>query len=233
MGRAIVLRGRVVTALAAAVLAVMVGTATVAAGSARVVYHGDRDERVVALTFDDGWGIEACRRIRRTLRDTGTVATFFPNSQYVAWRPRFWQRVARHFPLGNHTATHPDLTELSNAAIRRQIADAESRIEDITGVPMIKVFRPPYGLWDDDVRRIAGDLGYHTLLMWDVDSGDTHTGATASSVRRNALRGQNGSVVLLHCARSLTADALPGIIAGYRERGFRFVTVPQLLARSG
>jgi peptidoglycan/xylan/chitin deacetylase (PgdA/CDA1 family) len=69
--------------------------------------------------------------------------------------------------------------------------------------------------------------------MWDVSGGDTSSGATAASVRRASLRGTNGSIILLHCARSMTADALPGIIAGYRERGFRFVSVPELLAARG
>ena len=157
------------------------------------------------------------------------AATFFPNSQFVEYHPRFWRRVARHFPIANHTARHPMLTELSDRRVRNQIARAEREIEAITDTPMIKVFRPPYGAYDDSVRRIAADLGYHTLLMWDVSSGDT-SGGSAAQIRRNALRGRNGSVVLMHGARPETAEALPGIIEGYRSRGFEFVTVPQLLA---
>jgi len=216
--------------LAVAILTLVVGAGPVAAGGlARVVSHGDRDDHVIALTFDDGWGIEPCRSIRRTLRREGVAATFFPNSQFVEYHPGFWRRVARDFPIGNHTVRHPFLTQLSDRRVRYQIARAERSIEAITGVPMIKVFRPPYGAYDESVRRIAADLGYDTLLMWDVDPADGSR-RSAAQIRRNALRGRNGSVVLMHCAWPETAAALPGIIDGYRSRGFDFVTVPQLLA---
>ena len=201
-----------------------------AAAPAHMVYHGSRDERVVALTFDDGWGVDQCRRILRILIADGVKATFFPNAVYVRNAPRFWRRVADSgFPIGNHTYDHPDLTRLPARDVASQIRRDETTVEPITGRPMLKVLRPPYGAWDATVARVAGSLGYRTLLAWDVPSEDDQ-GASTSQIERNALRGGRGSVVLMHCGPSATPGALGAVIRGYRARGFRFVSVPELLA---
>jgi peptidoglycan/xylan/chitin deacetylase (PgdA/CDA1 family) len=220
---------RLVPLLLAALLLLSRGS-EVAAASARVVFHGDRSHPVIALTFDDGWGIPECHSIVRTLRSMHVTATFFPNSDYVRWAPSFWQRVASlGFPIGNHTASHPDLTKLSRRRIHNQIARDERVIESITTKPMIKVFRPPYGAYNSTVLQVAYELGYKTALLWDTTDADT-SGGTDQAHLRAAMRGTNGSVLLMHCGPSVTPRILPDIIRGYRNRGFSFVTVPKLLA---
>ena len=203
----------------------------VAAARARVIFHGDRAHRVIALTFDDGWGIDECRSILRTLRTMHVTATFFPNSIYASSAPHFWHRVASlGFPIGNHTASHPDLTTLPRRRIRNQIARDEHAMEAITGKPMIKVFRPPYGAYNRTVLQVAYRLGYKTALLWDTTDADTSSGVSDRAHLRAAMRGTNGSVLLMHCGPSVTPRILPDIVRGYRQRGFKFVTVPQLLA---
>ena len=234
--RVVALAAIALGALTPATAATSAAAATpTAASPAHMVYHGSRDKRVVALTFDDGWGLSQCRHILRTLIAEDAKATFFPNAVYVRNAPHFWRRVAESgFPIGNHTYDHPDLTGLSARAVASQIRRDETAVERVIGRPMIKVLRPPYGAWDATVARVAGSLGYGTMLDWDVPSGDDQ-GASAAGIRRNALRGGRGSVVLMHCGPSATPGVLADVIAGYRARGFHFVTVPELLAgrRSG
>jgi peptidoglycan/xylan/chitin deacetylase (PgdA/CDA1 family) len=92
--------------------------------------------------------------------------------------------------------------------------------------------RPPGGLFDPATLAAATAAGAPTLVLWDVDSSDW-MGIGARRVRRNALDGGKGSIVVLHTSSMSTVRALPGIIRGYRERGFEFVTIGQLLGLGG
>jgi peptidoglycan/xylan/chitin deacetylase (PgdA/CDA1 family) len=228
-----VLRRGVRTVLVTA-CALVIGIDEVAGGiNAAVVFHGLRDAPVIALTIDDGSSLSACRSMARTLRDHHVVATFFPVGWVVRAHPRFWAGIARSFPIGNHTVSHAFLTTLDSSEIQAQIRRAEDAIEKSTGRAVIHVLRPPGGSWDRTVRRAAAAAGYRVLLIWDTSAGDTSLNSKPSGMIRSALRGQSGSVLLMHCNRQVSADILPAIIHGYRARGFRFVTVPQLLARMG
>ena len=197
----------------AAFLAVLVATAsaTVAAaeGSAWVIRHGPRAEKVVALTFDDGWGRAASERILAVLIAENVPATFFPYALAVRSNPVLWRRIAEAgFPIGNHTWSHPRMTSLTQHEMEWQIAASKRLIESVTGVPMLRVFRPPYGRYDRRVLAAAANQGFPTVLLWDASAGDSGAGPSRASVLRGASAGRNGSVVLLHAARTVTASAL-------------------------
>jgi len=212
------------------VLGSAIGT-TAADATVRLLYRGAHDKPVVALTFDDGYSPSNCARILDTLERRHVTATFFPYAWAAGAAPAFWRRVAADgFPIGNHTASHPDMTALTLAEATSEITRARRAIEKITGHEMIRVFRPPYGGWNKTVIEAARDAGFPTVLLWDVDTQDWASSATASGVLRAALRGGNGSVILMHCGPSVTPAILDKVITGYRERGFGFVTVPQLLS---
>jgi peptidoglycan/xylan/chitin deacetylase (PgdA/CDA1 family) len=218
----------------AVVVVLAFGAGDTAAASAREVWHGSRDDKVVALTFDDGWSTSRCSRILDILVAQQVPATFFPNAVYVRRSPDFWRRVARlGFPIGNHTVNHRDLRELSSSAVFKEINRDREIVERITGVPMIRVMRPPYGSYDKRTLRQTARAGFPTLLLWDVTASDTVRGKNDRSMIRDALRGRSGSVVVLHCGPKATPRILPKIIEGYRARGFRFVTVPALLGIDG
>jgi peptidoglycan/xylan/chitin deacetylase (PgdA/CDA1 family) len=208
-------------------------------GKAVVVSHGDRTRRVVALTFDDGYNTPNCSALVNTLEATATPATFFPNAVYVAHSPALWRHVAAlGFPIGNHTATHPLMTQLTFRAQLQQIRSDRTIVDRVTGRPSISVFRPPYGAWNAKTLAAAGAAGYPVVLNWDTtfaDSSRRPNGKTwpVASYVRAASRGIAGSVVLGHCGSAIDLAALPAVIASYRARGFTFVTVPQLLGQPG
>jgi peptidoglycan/xylan/chitin deacetylase (PgdA/CDA1 family) len=211
-------------------VAVASASAVAADGSAQVLRHGPPVEKVVALTFDDGWGRSAKERILRTLIAEKVPATFFPYALAVGSDPAFWKRVAQAgFPIGNHSYSHPRMTRLTRHEMEWQISASRRLVESITGVPMLRVFRPPYGRYDRRVLAAAASQGFDTVLLWDATAGDSGGGPSYRSVFRGATAGKSGSVVLLHTGRSVTAEALPAIIRFYRSGGFRFVTVPELL----
>ena len=96
----------------------------------------------------------------------------------------------------------------------------------------LPVMRPPGGLFDDATRAAAAAVGEPTIVLWDVDTSDW-TGIGARRIRANALDGSKGSIVVMHTSSMSTVRALPGIIRGYRKRGFEFVTIGQLLGIAG
>ena len=218
------------TSAVAVLLVLVFGVGTVAAADPAVVRNGPRDEKVIALTFDDGWSTPRCQKILEILVANKVPATFFPNALYVKQHPAFWRRVAElGFPIANHTANHRDLTELTGAGVFQEIDRDRRIVERITGVPMVRVMRPPFGAYNKRTLRQAAKAGFPTLLLWDTTSSDTSRRKSERAMTRDALRGRNGSIVVLHCGPKATPRILPKIIAGYRARGFRFVTVPALL----
>jgi peptidoglycan/xylan/chitin deacetylase (PgdA/CDA1 family) len=214
----------------AVLLLLALGPRDAAADDADVFWHGPRDDKVVALTFDDGWSTPRCHKILEILVLEKVPATFFPNALYVRQHPEFWRRVAElGFPIGNHTVNHRDLTELTGAAVFKEINRDREMVEQITGVPMIRVMRPPFGMYDKRTLRQSARAGFPTILLWDVTASDTSRHASDRSMIKSALSGRNGSVVVLHCGPKATPRILRRIIKGYRARGFGFVTVPVLL----
>ncbi len=195
----------------------------------RVVWRGPAAEKVVALTFDDGWSPAALRAIHRILVREDVAATFFVTGVYVQRDPALWRTIAARFPLANHSHLHRDTRRLTDREILADLARARSVVETATGRRMLPYFRPPYGHRNARTDRLAAAAGFPTIAMWDVTAADTARRPTTRGVARSGGAGRPGSIVLLHAGPRVTARALPAIIAGYRERGFRFVTLPELL----
>lgn len=210
------------------VLILVVVAGLEAQASSTVIRNGPRERPWVALTFDDGWSIDRCARIVRTLRARHAPATFFVNGAVMNRDPTRWRRLLEGFSVANHTLSHKDLTSLDAASIRSQIDLDERVVERILGRPMLRLLRPPYGAYDPEVLRVAAALGYHTIL-WGTDSGDGRSGATTRSIIKNGSRGGGGAVVLLHCGPAATPAAVGPIIERYRARGYRLVDLGEML----
>ncbi len=186
-----------------------------------VVVRGPVDRPVVALTFDDGWSPAATAAIVAELQAAQVSATFFPQSDGVRKDPALWRRIAAlGYPIGDHSIDHPDLTTLSTPRVLEELEDSRSEIEAITRRPMIAIARAPYGRTDERVLRAMREAGFPTTVLWEpgaVDWAQVDPLVIASA----ALRGTNGSIILLHAGPPAIVQALPDIIAGYRARGIR------------
>jgi peptidoglycan-N-acetylglucosamine deacetylase len=189
-----------------------------------VVTSGPPDGRRVALTFDDGPSTGQTPAILVTLNRLGAVATFFEEGHHVDGRQQLMEEIlASGDEIGNHTFHH------SLFPGPMEIKSAERAIRAATGFRPC-LFRPPYGLLSDAVRAAAGGSGLETVL-WDVDSEDDRLSG-AGVIRGNVLRQVTaGSIILLHDGghHPQTVRALPGIVRGLRARGYRLVTVTELL----
>jgi peptidoglycan/xylan/chitin deacetylase (PgdA/CDA1 family) len=192
-----------------------------------VVYrNGSRQQPLVALTFDDGYRSANMTAIANILRDHGAAGTFFPTGEAVDNAPGVWANIARDFPVANHTYSHPNLTTRTAEQIESQIRRATLAIEAQTDRAMPPMMRPPGGSHNTTVREVLQAMGL-PVILWDIDTRDWE-GLTAAEVRDKALAAKNGSIVLLHDGTNVV-QALPEIINGLRAKGFRLVSLDELL----
>lgn len=196
---------------------------------AMVVRKGRPATGAVALTFDDGYNTKACARIGNILRRSDAVGTFFINGQWIKKRPQRWRAILEGMEVANHTRSHLDLTRESHPVVKGQIRTNEWIHERALGRPMLKVLRPPYGAYGERVGRIAAQLGYEHIAMWNVDTGDWRPNAKAKRIVRRAVDAPPGSIILMHCARDATARALPAIIRHYQQRGIELAGLSTVL----
>jgi peptidoglycan/xylan/chitin deacetylase (PgdA/CDA1 family) len=194
------------------------------------VSAGGRHRRQVALTFDDGPG-PYTHRLVRILRRKRVPATFFQVGEMIPEFRGAAREVRRHFPVGDHTLSHPQMGHLRRRAQRWQVLAGAARLRAAGARRRPLMFRPPYASFDRDTFRV---LRRQRMLMvlWNVDSEDYTRPGTRQIVRNVVSRVRPGSIVLMHDAggdRSQTIAALPAIANRLRRRGYRFVTVPRML----
>lgn len=200
---------------------------------AAVVNHGSRQRKVVALTFDDGYGPVNTIRILGILRHFHVNATFFPTGRALELYPDVWREVVGYgFPIADHTYDHHDLAGLCYSTQLRELTRQQEIAQEVLGIEPLPVMRPPYGSRDDLTPFAAAAAGDVRIVLWDVDTRDW-SGISQWAVYRRGRIGGNGSIVLMHTFPAATAWALPRIIASYRNRGFEFVTIGQLLGIPG
>ncbi|MBP1903891.1 peptidoglycan/xylan/chitin deacetylase (PgdA/CDA1 family) [Paenibacillus turicensis] len=171
----------------------------------------------VGLTFDDGPSPQHTRRLLTALNQAGLRATLFNVGQNAQNNPGLVkeQKDAGMW-IGNHSFTHPDLTKLNNSQITSEITRTQQTIQSSAGVTP-KLFRPPYGATNNNVKNIIAQNGLKEVL-WNVDSMDWN-GASTAQIVAAANRLNNGDVILLHEQFNATIQAIPQIAQNLQNKG--------------
>lgn len=177
----------------------------------------DRPRGYVALTFDDGPTPATLPTLLDRLLAAGARATFFNRGDHAEAHPGLVraQQKARMW-IGNHTATHPYLPDMSGPTAFAEILRAQQILYRITG-EWPSLFRPPYGETTDQVRAGQARLNVREVL-WTVDSRDW-AGATTDEIVAAARTLRPGGIFLMHDWARGSVDALPQIISELRDRG--------------
>jgi len=215
----------------------------------KTIVSGPKNERVVALTYDDGPNPPYTSEILDILRAEHVHATFFVVGQAVQAYPRVVRRAHDEGnALGNHTWSHGHLVLYDSAGLRETLERTDTAIYAAAGTHT-RIMRPPYGGRDwlvlDEVRR----LGY-TPVMWSVPLAKDWEYPPGSVIAARVLRYVgDGSIIALHdgnrgivcaaqrvpshvCDRSGDVVATRLIVRALKRRGYRFVTIPELLTRT-
>jgi peptidoglycan/xylan/chitin deacetylase (PgdA/CDA1 family) len=134
--------------------------------------------------------------------------------------------------IGDHTLTHPDLDLLDDAAVRHELVDGAATLERIAPAPSERrIFRPPHGRYTLATIRTAQAAGFDTVL-WSDDPGDWRA-ISGAALRKHVLHYATApAIVLLHSGKVTTVASLPELVARFRQAGYTFVTVGELMRRT-
>ncbi|MEW9700601.1 polysaccharide deacetylase family protein [Paenibacillus sp. SI8] len=196
-----------------------------------VVWEINTDEKVIALTFDDGPHPTYTPQILDLLKQYQAQATFFVVGNKVKLYPDLLKReLEEGHELANHTYSHAYLG--GNTNMKKEINKAEEIIHATTGY-RCQLFRPPGGVFNDNLVSVVKKEGYKMVLWsWQLDTKDWSTPGVKRIVDRVLLHSSNGNIVLFHDyveGPTQTIDALKIILPELTKRGYRFVTVSELL----
>ncbi len=200
---------------------------------AEVYRSKENDEMKIALTFDDGPHPYYTAEILDILEKYGVKATFFFVGQNIEYYPDVADKVylAGH-EIGNHTYTHHRVRALDHAELLREMNKCDDAIYEIHEYRP-KLFRPPEGAFDDDARRTAKYMDY-SVILWAVDTRDWEHPSPDMILRNVMTNVKSGDIILMHDYighDSPTPRALGMVIPALLEKGYKFVTVSELIGK--
>ena len=202
------------------------------------IYRVNSSDKLVALTFDDGPSPDWTPKILDELKAAGIKATFFMLGNHVEKYPDVARRiVSEGHEIGNHTYDHHVLIYYTMQELEDELNKADRVIKEATGVEA-RYFRPPKAWLTREEKVKIKDMGYKVIL-WSLNSKDWvtfHDKQITSYILRNI---QPGDIILFHDSggaftaeggnRTQTVKTIPRLVKKLKEKGYKFVTITQLL----
>lgn len=202
-----------------------------------VLSEATTTQKVVALTFDDGPYSPYTEQLLAVLRETQTPATFFLIGKNAEKYPELVKRiVGEGHQIGNHTYSHVDLLKLDRAQIAAEIDKTQDVLRAITGRAP-DIVRPPHGFRDSVVMDVMSERNLR-VVEWSLMCRDWVNPGVEVITDRVVGKVKSGSIILLHdgdgvassASRAQTIEATRRIIHQLKNKGYRFVTVDEILS---
>ena len=198
----------------------------------RAYFVGDTSKKTIYLTFDAGYENGYTAPILDTLKKHEVPAAFFVVKHYVESAPDLVKRmVAEGHIVGNHTASHPDMSAIADrAAFEKELKTLEQAYEDLIGEKMKRYYRPPQGKYSEENLKMASEMGYSTFF-WSLAYVDWYTDKQPSAdyaLDKLLPRTHNGAIVLLHSTSATNAAILDQLITQWKAAGYTFGTLDDL-----
>lgn len=198
-----------------------------------MMYQGKTNKKVIALTFDDGPDQKYTPKILDILKKEKVPATFFLMGARVSKYPHVAKRVVEDGHIvGNHSFWHPQLTKTSVNRMKWEIKSTEKQILLATG-ENTTLFRAPYGDVNENLVQELGNMGYKGI-GWSIDTEDWKERSSTDISQSVINLAHPGAIVLMHSAGHSsqdltgTVESLENMIIILKQRGYRFVTIPEL-----
>ncbi len=205
-----------------------VQTSSVAGGKLLPIYNVKTEEKKVAFTMNCAWNADDIDSILKTLEENQVKITFFMVGDWIEKFPEAVKKIndAGH-EIASHSNTHPHVNNLSYEKNIEEIEKSNDKIEKITG-KRTKIYRAPYGEYNDTVIKAANDKGYYTI-QWNLDTLD-YTGLTGEEMwKRLDGKIKGGDIILSHNGTKHTAEALDLLIKNIKQKDLEIVTISNLI----
>jgi len=211
--------------------ALPVAELTSPSGEMLPIYSVQTEQRVVALTFDATWGAQYTETVLSLLKDREVKATFFLTNIWMDDYPEKTQAIYEGgHEIGLHSASHKDMTELGRDEMQRQLQQNQQRLSSVCPEAQPRLFRPPFGAYNDTVLKVAEDQMNLITVQWSIDSLDWKEEVSADYiVNRVTTLLHPGAIILFHNNAPHTPEALPRILDHLQDEDYRTVTVSELL----
>ncbi len=183
------------------------------------------NDKVIALTFDDGPHYIYTDKILKYLGKKNLVATFFVLGNRLEYNKELLIRmVDLGCEIGNHSLSHKQLTNIRDKEVINQIETVNKSIKRITGYD-IRAVRPPYGLSNTKIQKLINK----PIVLWNIDPQDWKS-KDPEKIKQNVLSNvKSGSIILMHDIYETSVDASIMIIDELLKQGYKFLTVSQML----
>ena len=188
-------------------------------------YVADTEEKEIYLTFDCGYELGYTEAILNALKKHNVKATFFVVGHYLEESPELVCRMVEEgHTVANHSYNHPDMTTLSEEEIVTELQSNADKFKELTGMEMVKYYRPPQGKYSLDNLAKMKELGYHTFFWslaymdWDTKKQPTHEAAFDKLLSRI----HPGAIVLLHNTSQTNGEIMDELLTKWEEMGYTF-----------
>ncbi len=199
------------------------------------IFLGDTSKKELYLTFDNGYENGYTAKVLDVLKAKKVPVVFFVTGHYVKDQPELLKRMVKEGHLiGNHSWSHPDMTRISDSAIRKELDQVQKAVAEVTGQKEMRYLRPPRGIFSERTLAVSHQAGY-VSVFWSLayKDWDIHAQKGWKYAYDNVVAQLHpGAVILLHSVSRDNAEALGSIIDAARKQGYEFKRLDQL-TRSG
>jgi peptidoglycan/xylan/chitin deacetylase (PgdA/CDA1 family) len=176
----------------------------------------------VAITIDDG-PTKYTAELLKVLKANDTKVTFFFLGQNAAAYPEsVREAVYEGHEIGYHSNSHPKMTTMNLTGQEKEYDLGLTKLKKLDSKPVI-LFRPPYGAYNNDTKTVTEEHNMK-MVLWNEDPRDWTTTNPANVAKSVLAQVHSGSIIVMH-DRPSTIAALPDIIAGIKQKGFKLVVI--------
>nr|WP_235850286.1 delta-lactam-biosynthetic de-N-acetylase [Niallia circulans] len=194
-------------------------------------YKDTSEDKVLYLTFDNGYENGYTGKILDVLKKEKVPATFFITGHYLKSAPDLVKRMAAEgHIIGNHSYHHPDFTQVSDEKLKQELDSVVKETELLTGKKGMTYLRPPRGVFSERTLKLAQELGY-TQVFWSLAFVDWKTDRQKGwkySYDNIMKQVHPGCILLLHTVSKDNAEALEQAIKDLKKRGYTFKSLDDL-----
>lgn len=201
----------------------------------QAIYRDDTSQKVIYLTFDNGYEQGYTEQILEVLKKEQVPATFFVTGHYVKDQPELVNRMVKDGHIvGNHSFHHPDFTEMSKETVRKELDTLEAAVAKVSDQKSMNYLRPPRGTFNENTLKWADELGY-VHVFWSLAFKDWETNQQKGwkyAYEQIMQQVHPGAIVLLHTVSEDNAEALDKVIKQLKKDGYQFKSLDELMVKN-